>query len=175
MLASRETHGPFARVLLPVWLVTAAWDFACASALGVLAYGTPVTRLWQGVAATAMGPTALEGGAATVALGVGLHFAVALVWSAIFVAAARAWPALRTALQTSAGALAVAAIYGPAIWLTMSLAVIPLATGQPPRFGARWWVQIVAHVPFVTVPLVFTARRALRLAPASVHRPPIVN
>jgi hypothetical protein len=43
----------------------------------------------------------------------------------------------------------------------MSLMVIPLATGRPPRFGLRWWVQVVAHVPFVSVPLVFTARRVV--------------
>jgi hypothetical protein len=43
----------------------------------------------------------------------------------------------------------------------MSLVVIPLATGRPSRFGVRWWVQVVAHVPFVTMPLVFTARRML--------------
>jgi hypothetical protein len=46
----------------------------------------------------------------------------------------------------------------------MSIAVIPLATGRPAVFGFRWWVQVVAHVPFVSLPLVFTARRALGLA-----------
>jgi hypothetical protein len=45
----------------------------------------------------------------------------------------------------------------------MSLAVIPLATGRPPAFGFRWWVQVLAHVPFVALPLVFTARYALGL------------
>ena len=58
----------------------------------------------------------------------------------------------------------MAAVYGPLIWLVMSLAVIPLATGRPPAFGFRWWVQVLAHVPFVSLPLVFTARRALGLA-----------
>jgi hypothetical protein len=48
------------------------------------------------------------------------------------------------------------------IWLMMSLVVIPLATGRPPRIGVRWWVQVVAHVPFVTIPLVFTARKVLQ-------------
>ena len=140
----------FARLLVPVWLVTAAWDFVCASALSVFAYHTPVARLWQGVAATVLGPRALEGGAAAVAAGIALHLAVALTWSALFLLAIRA------------GALGVAAVYGPLIWLVMSLLVIPLATGRPPRFGVRWWVQLPAHVPFVTIPLVFTARRLLR-------------
>jgi hypothetical protein len=59
------------------------------------------------------------------------------------------------------GALAVAATYGPLIWLVMSLLVIPAATGRPPRFGLGWWVQVVAHVPFVTIPMVFTARQVM--------------
>lgn len=49
-------RASFARVLLPVWLVTAAWDFMCASALSALAYHTSLPRLWRGVAATALGP-----------------------------------------------------------------------------------------------------------------------
>ena len=150
------------RLLVPVWLVTAAWDFLCASALSLFAYHTPVARLWRGVASTVLGPRALEGGWRAVAIGIALHLAVAFTWSAIFVIALRAWPALRRAIASPLGALGVAAAYGPIIWLVMSLVVIPLATGNPPRFGFRWWVQVFAHVPFVTIPLVFTARNMLR-------------
>jgi hypothetical protein len=151
----------FARALLPVWLVTAAWDAVCATALSVFAYGSPAAAVWQGVAATVLGPAALSAGASAVATGLAIHTAVALTWAAVFVAAALAWPALRRAIRTPGGALAVAAAYGPAIWLVMSLVVIPLATGRPPRIGFRWWIQVAAHVPFVSLPLVFTARRVL--------------
>jgi hypothetical protein len=170
MPASVESRGSFVGALLPVWLVTAAWDAVCATALSVFAYGGTAASVWQGVAATLLGPTALGGGAATVAVGLGLHTAVALTWSTVFVATAWAWPALRRTIRTRGGALAVAAVYGPAIWLIMSLAVIPLATGRPPRFGFRWWVQLVAHVPFVTLPLVFMTRRVLG-GPVSPKRP----
>jgi hypothetical protein len=156
-----DLRTTFVRTLLVVWLVTAVWDFICATALSVFAYGTTAAGLWQGVAATVLGPAALEGGARTVAAGLGLHLIVALTWSAIFVSAAWAWPALRQAIRTRTGALAAAAIYGPTIWLVMSLVDIPFATGRPPRLGFRWWVQVVAHVPFVTLPLVFTARRLI--------------
>lgn len=145
-----------------MWLVTAAWDAACASALSRFAYDTSAARLWRRVAATVLGPAALQDGGAGVAAGLGLHLAVALTWSAIFVAAVCAWPALASALRTRDGALAVAAAYGPVIWLAMSLVVIPLATGSPPRFGLRWWVQVFAHIPFVSLPLVLTARQVLR-------------
>ena len=161
MPASAAERPSFVELIAPVWLVTAAWDFVCASALSRFVYHTSIKRLWRGVAATALGPSALERGIAGAAAGVGVHMVVAFVWSAIFVIALRAWPALRRAIASTGGALAVAAIYGPLIWLVMSLVVIPLATGSPPRFGVRWWVQVFAHVPFVTIPLVFTARRVL--------------
>ena len=155
-----------ARAVFVTWLVTAAWDFLCASALAVFAYGSTLSRFWQGVATTVLGASALEMGAQGVAAGLVLHLAVALTWSAAFVLAVAGSAALRRALNQPVGALIVATIYGPLIWLVMSLAVIPLATGRLPELGFRWWVQIIAHVPFVTIPLVFTARRALGLGAA---------
>ena len=149
----------FAAVLIPVWLVTAAWDACCATALSVFAYGSTAARLWQGVASTAFGPGALDAGWVGVAEGLMLHATVALTWSLVFVVALFASPRLRKAIRPAGGALLVAAAYGPIIWLAMSLAIIPLATGRPPTFNFRWWVQVFAHVPFVTLPLVFTARQ----------------
>jgi len=154
-------QASFAREVIPVWLVTAVWDFLCATALSVFAYHSTFAQLWQGVASTVLGPAAIGGGAKTVAVGIALHLAVAFTWSALFVAIARVSPTILRMIATPSGALAVAVAYGPIIWLVMSLVVIPLATGRPPRFGFRWWVQIFAHIPFVTIPLVFTARRVL--------------
>jgi len=154
-------HSDVRHALLVTWLVTAVWDAACASALSVFAYHSTVPGLWQGVAATVLGQRAFEPAAHGVAVGLALHLAVALVWSALFVAVLVRSGAVQGVIRRPGGALAVACVYGPAIWLVMSVIVIPFATGQPPRFGFRWWVQVVAHVPFVTIPLVFTARRAL--------------
>ena len=156
-------RGPVGRALLATWLVTAAWDFLCASALGVFAYGSTFSRFWQGVASVAFGPTVFEMGARGVAAGLGLHLLVALTWSAVFVFAAGRSVRLQRALARPGRALGVAAVYGPLIWLVMSIVVIPVATGKLPAFGFRWWVQVVAHVPFVALPLVFTARRTLGL------------
>ena len=152
------------RAVIVTWLITAAWDFVCATALSVFAYGGTFSRLWQGVASTAIGPKALTMGAGGVAVGVALHLAVALAWSAAFVLALAGSARLREAVARTRNAVWVALVYGPLIWLVMSLVVIPTATGRPPAFGFRWWVQVIAHVPFVTLPLVFTARRALGLA-----------
>ena len=150
--------------ILITWLVTAAWDFLCATMLSVVAYGSTFSRLWQGVASTAFGPKMLEMGARGVAAGLVLHLLVALTWSAAFILALAGSAALRRAIARPGGAIAVAIVYGPIVWLVMSLVVIRLATGRPAAFGSRWWVQVFAHIPFVTLPLVFTARRALGLA-----------
>lgn len=176
-MTTRTTIAPptlrpsFVRILLPVWLVTAVWDAVCATALSVFGYGSSASALWQGVASTVFGPAAVGGGAKMVAAGLTLHALVALTWSAAFVLAVRIAPALRRAIGTRVGAIAIAAAYGPLIWLAMSLAVIPLATGRPPRITVRWWVQVFAHVPFVTLPLVFTARRRLARTESQVRQP----
>jgi len=156
-----------ASTLLVTWLVTATWDFVCASALSVFAYHASFGRFWQGVASTALGQRALEMGALGVAAGLGLHVFVAFIWSTLFVLALVRSGTLRGAVERPGGAILVACLYGPVIWLVMSLAVIPLATGRPPTFALRWWVQVFAHVPFVTLPLVFTARRMLGVGVAA--------
>lgn len=163
-MPEREEAAHIGWAVLVTWLVTAAWDFLCASALSIFAYRSTFSRLWQGVAAVALGPAALDMGAWGVVAGLALHLLVALTWSIVFVLAVVASRALRRAIVRPLGAVAVAAAYGPIIWLVMSLAVIPLATGRAPALGFRWWVQVLAHVPFVALPLVFTARRALGLA-----------
>ena len=128
-----DSHVPryFLARLLRVWLVVALWDACCATTLSVFAYGSTFTRLWQGVASTVLGPAAIGGGARTVIAGLLLHFGVALVWSALFLALAAASSRVARLLTTPGGILLAAAVYGPVIWLVMSLVVIPIATGRP--------------------------------------------
>src|SRR5256885_7998725 len=101
----RTTRASFARAVIPVWLVTAAWDFLCATALSVFAYHSTFAHLWQGVASTVLGPTAIDGGPEPVVVGIALHLAVAFTWSAIFVAATRMSPPIRRAIATPSGAV----------------------------------------------------------------------
>ncbi len=149
------------RPLLITWLVTAAWDFLCASALGVLGYHSTLMRFWQGVASVLLGPGAFKMGTGSAAVGLALHLTVAFIWSAAFILALRKFATLRQVVARPGGAFAVACAYGPLIWLVMSLIVIPIATRRLPSLGSRWWVQVFAHIPFVTIPLVFTARRMI--------------
>jgi hypothetical protein len=140
--------------LLRAGLLTAVTDGLFSSVLAAFFYGSTVTRLWQGVASVLLGAAAFEGGGKTAAIGVLMHVGVAFGWSAVFLLLVLSSSWLRDILAEPYGVVAVAAVYGPLIWLVMSLAVIPLLTHRPPTINIRWWVQLVGHVPFVALPIV---------------------
>jgi hypothetical protein len=145
--------------LVRAGLATAVVDGAFSSVLAAFFYGSTATRLWQGVASTLMGPRALEGGTHTAAIGVLMHLLVAFTWSAIFVFGLMRLAVVQRVLASPLGVLKVAAVYGPIIWLVMSLVVIPTLTHRPPTVTYRWWVQFFGHIPFVALPMIWAATR----------------
>lgn len=146
--------------LLRAGLVTGVIDGLFSSALSVFAYGSTVTRLFQGVAATLLGPAALDGGTSTAAIGILMHFVVAFGWSGVFLLLVTRSQRIRSLLASRYGAIKVASLYGPFIWMVMSLAVIPLLVGRPPAITVRWWVQFFGHIPFVAMPIVMSIGRS---------------
>ena len=140
--------------LVRAGLLTAVTDGLFSSVLVVAAYGSTVTRLWQGVAAVLLGPGAFDGGLRTALVGLAMHVAVAFTWSAVFLVLVRRASWLRRLVGSRYGVLKVAAVYGPLVWTVMSLVVIPLLVRRPPTIGFRWWVQLVGHFPFVGLPIV---------------------
>jgi hypothetical protein len=153
-------------------LFTALSDGLFSSVLSAFFYGSTVARLWQGVAATLLGPSALQGGTRTVAIGLVMHFCVAFTWSAVFVFLLMRAGFVQRVLASPGGAFKVAAVYGPFIWLVMSLIVIPTLLHRPPTFTIRWWIQLIGHFPFVALPMVWASTRTsdvenYRLAPTS--------
>jgi len=139
--------------LLLAGLVTGVIDGSFASVQSLFNGSTP-ERVFQGVASTLLGPSALDGGARTAAIGVLMHFGVALGWSAVFLLLYESLPRLRSLVQSPLGPLKVAAVYGPFIWLVMSLVVIPLLVHHPTIIRPRWWVQLIGHIFFVGLPIV---------------------
>jgi len=145
--------------LVRAGVATAIIDGLFSSILSVAAYDSTVSRLFQGVAATLLGSSAFDGGARTAALGVLMHCGVAFGWSAVFVFVVMRSARIRGILASRYGALKVASVYGPAIWLMMSLLVIPILLHRPPTISIRWWVQLFGHFPFVGIPIVASASR----------------
>jgi hypothetical protein len=140
--------------LLRAGFLTGVTDGLFSSVLSVAFYHSTVARLFQGVASTLLGKGALDGDTETALLGVLMHLAVALGWSAVFFFVVMRFSWIRRILASRHGVVKVAALYGPFIWMVMSLAVIPFLTHGPPKIGVRWWVQFVGHFPFVGIPIV---------------------
>jgi hypothetical protein len=141
-------------------LLTGVVDGLFSSILSVAAYHSTVSRLFQGVAAVLLGSEAFTGGTATVAFGVLMHFGVAFGWSAVFLFLALRWPWVRAVLNSRYGVAKIASLYGPFIWMVMSLVVIPILLRQAPTITIRWWIQLIGHIPFVGLPIVASSLRA---------------
>jgi hypothetical protein len=145
--------------LLRAGTLTALVDGLYACVQTTVFYHSTVTRLWQGVAATLLGPASFNGGTRTAVIGVLMHIGVAFGWSAVFVFGVMRLAAVRRLLSSRWGAFRVAAVFGPCIWMVMSLAVIPLLLHRPPAITLRWWIQLAGHIPFVGLPIVIGASR----------------
>ena len=148
--------------LVRAGLLTGIVDGLFSSVLSAFFYGSTVSRLWQGVASVLLGSDALNGGRRTALIGLLMHFGVAFAWSAVFLFLLLRWEWIRGLLASRHGVLKVAALYGPFIWMVMSLVVIPALTQRPPRITLRWWIQWFGHIPFVGIPIVASSAGARR-------------
>lgn len=139
--------------------LTGVTDGLFSSVLSVAFYHSTAQRLFQGVASALLGPRAFTGGGLTFALGVLMHFGVAFGWSAVFLLIVKRARRVRTLRNSPYGVIKVASLYGPFIWMVMSLAVIPVLLQRPPAINIRWLVQLIGHIPFVGIPIVASIGR----------------
>jgi hypothetical protein len=151
--------------LVRAGFLTGVVDGLFSSILSVAFYHSTVTRLFQGVASTLLGPAAFDGGIRTALIGILMHFGVAFGWSAVFVFGVMRLAGIRRVLASRYGLARVAAVYGPCIWMVMSLAVIPFLLHRPPPITYRWWVQLLGHFPFVGMPIVAMSAQGLKPKP----------
>ncbi len=151
--------------LVRAWLTTAVSDGIFSSVLVTVFYGSTFARLWQGVASVPLGAKALEGGAQSVFIGLLIHFCVALIWTTVFLVIWMSSAAVQRTVSSWGGVVAVASVYGPCIWMFMSLVVVQTLTHKPPTINYRWWIQFFGHIPFVAFPIVATIGR-WRIGPA---------
>lgn len=158
--ATTNPEGPSALTRLGrAWLLTAVIDGLFSSFLAAVIYGSTVGRLWRGVASVPLGSEALSGGTGYALIGVMLHVAVALTWSSVFLLGAMRMGWIRKLLASRYGVVKAASLYGPFIWLVMSLVVIPVLAQRPPAITVRWWVQFFGHIPFVALPMIWMLTR----------------
>ncbi len=144
------------RAIFWAGLIAGALDLAYVVAFYAIKFpAVGAARVVQEIAAGAVGrEAAAQGGAATVALGVVLHFVIATGAAAVFYAASRRWRALVAYPWTSGIG------YGAVVWLGMTLVVLPLSA-TPPRtlFSPVWPWILLAHVTCVGPPIAWAVRR----------------
>jgi hypothetical protein len=129
------------RPVVVAGLVGGAVDVVYASLVQVV-LGRPIARAWQGVASGWLGGEAMNGGAATVALGLVTHFGIAISMAAAFALVARR---LRLLYRRP---LLAGVIYGCALYVVMYRIVLPLRFPSIfPRWdGVRSITDILAHI-----------------------------
>jgi hypothetical protein len=160
MSTATVKHSPFDRDTLfrvaRAGVLTGVIDGLFSSVLSVAFYHSTVQRLFQGVASTLLGAEAFKGGTLTFAFGVLMHFGVAFGWSVVFLLIVKRARWIRGLLDSPHGVIKVASLYGPLIWMVMSLAVIPVLLQRLPAINIRWMVQLIGHIPFVGIPIVWS-------------------
>jgi hypothetical protein len=136
-----------------------------------IAYGYAPARLLKGIAAGLLGRSAVEGGFSTAALGLLMHFTMALTLAAIFYALSRRLPLPQKLL----GVVAVGMLYGAAVFAVNNFATSPLLSWvrslylhTPISFKAPMgWSQLVIHLFCVGLPIALVMHK---YAPAAVRR-----
>lgn len=119
----------------------------------------PAEQILQSVAAGVLGPESFEGGLPTAVLGLGLHFAIAIAMSVVYLLAAERLPALWRY------PVACGALYGLLLYGVMNYVVVPLSAAGPGPKDPLWiGLTIAVHMLLVGVPIAWFARRALSRA-----------
>jgi hypothetical protein len=109
------------RAILFAWLLAGTLDVSTAVTYYPLTANVSATQILQGIASGLLGSAAFKGGFATAALGLGLHYVIAFIWTVVFYIAAR------HAVILTRRPLIVGPVYGTFVWLVMNLGVLPLS------------------------------------------------
>lgn len=136
--------------------IAGALDIAYAISFSVLRGGS-ATGLLQTVASGLLGESSYDGGTATAALGLALHFLLACLFAAAFFLAARHLAVLvRRAVPCGI-------LYGLVVFAIMRFVVLPLsAFPHPIRFSLlATGTDLLSHMFFVGLPIALATRKAL--------------
>jgi hypothetical protein len=141
------------RTIFLAGLICGSLDGICAIALSAGRW----MPMFQFIASGALGPGAFQGGSGTVALGVLLHFSIALGAAAVYYIASR-WLSLLIDQALWSGV-----IYGVGVHFFMNLVVIPLsAIGRRPFALPAFLAQLAVHMLVVGPSISLTVRHYSR-------------
>ena len=155
------------KAILAGWLLCGVLDISGAFAQAWMQVGRTPPHVLRGVASALWGAAAMNGGAGMAAIGLVMHFAVALTATLVFYGLSRRVAALRTWPLWLVGTL-----YGAVVFGTMNYAMLPalswvrgLYLHTPVRWpGTMGWPQFLIHLICVGLPIAWGVRRARSLA-----------
>jgi hypothetical protein len=128
-------------------------DIAAASANVWLRSGRGPIWTFQSVAGGLYGAETFQGGYRTAAIGLALHFFIALTAAAVYYLASRK---LKFMVEQ---AVLSGALYGIAVWLFMNLIVLPLTPLKITHSLSSVATGVLIHIFFVGLPIALIARR----------------
>ncbi|RZL33687.1 MAG: hypothetical protein EOP35_17305 [Rubrivivax sp.] len=143
--------------ILLAGLVSGALDILSAFA-SYSTQGATVDGILKYIATGVLGPSALQGGPGTAALGLLFHFALTTGMAAVFMAAA-------LKLRTLASQPWLwGSLFGVLTWAAMVYVVVPLSGVPGWKLPQGWAIVsgLLAHVFYVGVPIAFITRWGLR-------------
>ncbi len=157
-----RSHGPVLKArafdsIVFGGLTAGVLDLLDAFVVTVVNGGT-AARVLHSIASGVLGRSAYEGGAATAALGLGLHFLIATGAATTFFLASRALPGLlRRPIVSGLG-------FGLCVWAFMYYVVLPITFNRPNTLPA-WPLlanQLGIHAVGVGLPIALFASRSAR-------------
>src|SRR6478736_6931337 len=142
------------RAILWGTLACGVLDITSAVIISIANGGSPV-RMLQGIAGALLGPMTFQGGAATAALGLAMHFGVAFTATVIFYWLSRRFPVMVE------WAVPSGLLFGVVWLLVMYRGVIPLTAALRPLYlsnvvkrplPALWPLPLLVHMTCVGLP-----------------------
>ena len=153
------------QAILSGWLLCGVLDITAACVQSWINAGRTPDQVLKGVASALWGSAAAAGGAGMAAIGLAMHFTVALTATLVFFALSRRLAFLRTAPLWIVGPL-----YGTIVFSAMNYGTLPalswvrsLYLHTLPRWpGSMSWPQLWIHMVCVGTPIAWAVRRARR-------------
>ena len=105
--------------------------------------GVTPRMIFQYIASGLIGMSSFQMGATSVALGVMIHYCIALTWTAIFYLASRQIAVLRER------PVICGLLYGVLVYVVMTYLVLPLTHVPPPRHPPTLWTRFNALLPLL--------------------------
>ena len=149
------------RAILWGGVICGVLDITSAIIIALANGGSPV-RMLQGIAGALLGPVTFQGGAATAALGLAMHFGVAFTATAVFYWLSRRFPAMVEWAVPSGllyGVVWLLVMYRGVIPLTAALRTLYLSNVVKRPLPALWPLPLLVHMTCVGLPIALAVRR----------------